>query len=71
MEGNVQQKIKCLFNTTVICGHSSKRKGQNFNVVATDTLHADALQISLKTAHATEKIDGTCCYVCEFKGNFM
>lgn len=65
--GNVQKKIKCLFQTSVVDSTSSKRPGQNYSVLATDSLQSDAIAY-VGTAHASEKIDGTCCFVHEYQG---
>ncbi|XP_053572902.1 uncharacterized protein C12orf29 homolog isoform X2 [Bombina bombina] len=40
----------------------------NFKVVATETLNPIALNASIQSALATEKVDGTCCYVTTHKG---
>ncbi|KAM4748306.1 RNA ligase 1 [Rhinophrynus dorsalis] len=64
----VQQKIPCVFVTRVKDEPSSKREHQVFNVVATETLSPIALKADVQSALATEKVDGTCCYVTSHKG---
>ncbi|KAG7222866.1 hypothetical protein INR49_028106 [Caranx melampygus] len=66
--GSVQQKIPCVFVTEVKEEQSRKRAGQPFQVVATDTVNPIALEASVDCALATEKLDGTCCYVTVYKG---
>lgn len=66
--GSVQQKIPCVFVTEVKEEQSRKRAGQQFQVVATDTVNPVALEASVDCALATEKLDGTCCYVTVYKG---
>lgn len=39
-----------------------------FQVVATDTVNPVALEANIHRAAATEKLDGTCCYVTVHKG---
>lgn len=41
---------------------------QQFQVVATETLNPSALESDIHCATATEKIDGTCCYVTKYRG---
>lgn len=41
---------------------------QQFQVVATETLNPAALESDVHCAAATEKIDGTCCYVTTYRG---
>ena len=59
----VQSKVPCVFKTDVQSIESSKRSGQNYKVVASKLLSEDAISSNVITAYATEKIDGTCCYV--------
>ncbi|XP_059192097.1 RNA ligase 1 [Centropristis striata] len=66
--GSVQQKIPCVFLTEVKEEQSRKRDGQQFQVVATETVNPVALEANIDCALATEKIDGTCCYVTVYKG---
>ncbi|XP_018602938.2 RNA ligase 1 isoform X1 [Scleropages formosus] len=66
--GSVQQKIPCVFMTEVREEPSSKRRFQHFQVVASEELSPRALESRLESAVATEKLDGTCCYVSVFKG---
>lgn len=39
-----------------------------FKVLATETLSEKALDADVYNAVATEKVDGTCCYVTNYKG---
>lgn len=41
---------------------------QQFQVVATENLNPVAVEADVYRASATEKLDGTCCYVTGFKG---
>lgn len=41
---------------------------QQFQVDATETLNPLALEADIDCALATEKLDGTCCYVTDYKG---
>lgn len=41
---------------------------QQFQVVATENVNPVALQANIHSALATEKLDGTCCYVTVYKG---
>lgn len=41
---------------------------QQFQVVATENVNPAALGSDIHCAAATEKIDGTCCYVTTFNG---
>ncbi|KAM3926997.1 RNA ligase 1 [Leptodactylus fuscus] len=66
--GAVQQKIPCVFVTRVKDEPSSKREHQMFKVLATETLNPLALSAAIDSALATEKVDGTCCYVTTHKG---
>ncbi|NP_001187302.1 uncharacterized protein C12orf29 homolog [Ictalurus punctatus] len=66
--GSVQQKIPCVFLTEVKEEASRKRDGQNFQVVATDTVNPLAVESDIHRALATEKLDGTCCYVTLYRG---
>ena len=64
MKGSVQSKISCLFKTVMKEEPSSKRTGQLYRVVASETVLEDA---NLTGAIASEKIDGTCCYVGDYR----
>ncbi|XP_029379121.1 RNA ligase 1 isoform X2 [Echeneis naucrates] len=64
---SVQQKIPCVFLTEVKEEESRKRACQ-YQVVATEGLNPAALQADVDCALATEKLDGTCCYVTVYKG---
>ncbi|XP_029009953.1 uncharacterized protein C12orf29 homolog [Betta splendens] len=67
--GSVQQKIPCVFLTEVKEEKSRKREFQQFQVVATENLNPVALEADVYSAFATEKLDGTCCYVTDYKGH--
>ncbi|KAI5105533.1 hypothetical protein C0J45_5205 [Silurus meridionalis] len=67
--GAVQQKIPCVFLTEVKDEASRKRDGQNFQVVATETVNPVAVESDVYSAIATEKLDGTCCYVTAYRGD--
>lgn len=41
---------------------------QQFQVVATDTVNPVAVESDVYHALATEKVDGTCCYVTLYRG---
>uniref|UniRef100_A0AAQ6A1S5 RNA ligase 1 n=1 Tax=Amphiprion ocellaris TaxID=80972 RepID=A0AAQ6A1S5_AMPOC len=66
--GSVQQKIPCVFLTDVKEEQSRKRDCQAFQVVATENVNPVALDANIDCALATEKLDGTCCYVTVYKG---
>ncbi|XP_006633674.1 RNA ligase 1 [Lepisosteus oculatus] len=66
--GSVQQKIPCVFLTEVKNEPSRKRECQQFQVFATEHLNPKALASDVANAIATEKLDGTCCYVSSYKG---
>ncbi|KAK5866895.1 hypothetical protein PBY51_011432 [Eleginops maclovinus] len=66
--GSVQHKIPCVFLTEVKEEQSRKRDCQQFQVVATENVNPVALEANIHCAVATEKIDGTCCYVTLHKG---
>lgn len=65
--GTVQQKIPCAFATELRDEPSTKRPGQSYRVLATGELSAKALAADIHRAIATEKVDGTCCYVAKYK----
>ncbi|XP_039988959.1 uncharacterized protein C12orf29 homolog isoform X2 [Xiphias gladius] len=65
--GSVQQKIPCVFLTEVKDEQSRKRECQ-FQVVATENVNPVAAEANVDCALATEKLDGTCCYVTVYKG---
>lgn len=65
---SVQQKIPCVFLTKVKEEPSRKRDCQQFQVVATENVNPVALESNIDCALATEKLDGTCCYVTTYKG---
>ncbi|XP_046889737.1 uncharacterized protein C12orf29 homolog [Hypomesus transpacificus] len=66
--GSVQQKIPCVLMTEVKEEPSIKRESQQFRVLATKTVNPVALESNVECALATEKLDGTCCYVTVYKG---
>ncbi|XP_003967816.1 RNA ligase 1 [Takifugu rubripes] len=66
--GSVQQKIQCVFVTEVKEETSRKRDGQHYQVVATETVNPVALEANIDCSIATEKLDGTCCYITVFEG---
>ncbi|XP_067855407.1 RNA ligase 1 [Heptranchias perlo] len=65
--GSVQQKIPCAFATEVRDEPATKRANQSFRVLATGQLSLKALEADIHHAIATEKVDGTCCYVAKYK----
>lgn len=65
--GSVQQKISCIFETAVLDEQSNKREHQPFKVIATDTIKQAAVDSDIFNAQATEKLDGTCCYIAKFE----
>ncbi|XP_052825153.1 uncharacterized protein C12orf29 homolog [Octopus bimaculoides] len=64
---SVQSKLNCIFEIAVTNEPSSKHSNQLYMVSATDKLRPDAKGHNLETALLTEKVDGTCAYVAEFK----
>lgn len=44
---------------------------QQFQVVATEKVNPVALEANIGCAVATEKIDGTCCYVTVYNGEYQ
>ncbi|CAL1594755.1 unnamed protein product [Knipowitschia caucasica] len=66
--GSVQQKMPCVFTTDIKEEKSRKRDGQSYQVVATETLNSIAVDADVESALATEKVDGTCCYVSLLRG---
>ncbi|KAJ0029089.1 hypothetical protein NQD34_004086 [Periophthalmus magnuspinnatus] len=66
--GSVQHKVPCIFTTEVWEEPSRKRDCQPYQVVATETLNPVAIDADVESAIATEKVDGTCCYVSMFRG---
>ncbi|CAJ0922422.1 unnamed protein product [Ranitomeya imitator] len=69
--GSVQQKISCVFVTEVKDEPSAKREHQMYKVLATETLSPLAVSAAIDNALATEKVDGTCCYVTAHKGGYL
>ncbi|KAM6937007.1 RNA ligase 1 [Xenentodon cancila] len=66
--GSVQQKVPCVFLTAVKEEPSRKRGRQQFQVVATEVVNPAAVEANVDCAVATEKLDGTCCYVTLHQG---
>lgn len=66
--GNVQQKVSCIFETSVIDEPTSKRQFQGYKVIATDVIKNSALTSNVTQASVTEKLDGTCVYIAEYQG---
>ncbi|XP_008309389.1 RNA ligase 1 [Cynoglossus semilaevis] len=66
--GSVQHKVPCVFVTEVKEEQSRKRECQQFQVLASDRVNPVALEADVHNAVATEKLDGTCCYVTLYKG---
>ncbi|XP_041853739.1 uncharacterized protein C12orf29 homolog [Melanotaenia boesemani] len=66
--GSVQQKIPCVFLTDVREEQSRKRDCQQFQVIATENVNPLALEANIYCSLATEKLDGTCCYVSPYGG---
>nr|XP_023650973.1 uncharacterized protein C12orf29 homolog [Paramormyrops kingsleyae] len=64
----VQQKVPCVFLTEVKEEPSRKRHLQHFQVVATEKLNPRAEASHVHSSIATEKLDGTCCYVSSYQG---
>ncbi|XP_002130306.2 RNA ligase 1-like [Ciona intestinalis] len=67
----VQSKIECLFETEVQQLPSNKRFGQNYRVVATKVVSQSAIESDIGHSVATEKLDGTCCFVDSYQGKFV
>ncbi|XP_051886318.1 uncharacterized protein C12orf29 homolog isoform X2 [Pristis pectinata] len=65
--GTVQQKIPCAFATELRDEPATKRPNQSYRVLATGELSPKALAANIHRATATEKVDGTCCYVTTYK----
>nr|XP_034327602.1 uncharacterized protein C12orf29 homolog [Crassostrea gigas] len=66
--GKVQQKVSCVFETEILNEPSNKRQFQGYKVVASDVLKNTALLSDVTRSIATEKLDGTCVFIAEFKG---
>ena len=66
--GNVQSKIPCIFEQQILHESSTKRNNQAYKVVAGEELNQKATNYNINTAYPSEKIDGTCCHVKEYKG---
>ncbi|XP_043565815.1 uncharacterized protein C12orf29 homolog [Chiloscyllium plagiosum] len=65
--GSVQQKIPTAFSTAVKDEPATKRHNQSYRVLATGELSLKALEAGIHHAIATEKVDGSCCYVTKYK----
>ncbi|KAI8491146.1 hypothetical protein Bbelb_311870 [Branchiostoma belcheri] len=65
---SVQEKIPCVFRTAVLQRQSSKRQDQSYHVGALNQLTTQALEANVRKSVASEKVDGTCVYVQEFRG---
>ena len=68
---SVQNKIKCVFEINLTNERSSKRRDQNYQILATEKLSNEALVSSYQTAIVSEKIDGTCCYAALYEGRIL
>ncbi|XP_062914438.1 RNA ligase 1 isoform X2 [Mobula hypostoma] len=67
--GTVQQKIPCAFTTELREEPATKRPNQSYRVLANGELSLKALAANIHQGVATEKVDGTCCYVTNYKGS--
>ncbi|XP_072124246.1 RNA ligase 1 isoform X1 [Mobula birostris] len=67
--GTVQQKIPCAFTTELREEPATKRPNQSYRVLANGELSPKALAANIHQGVATEKVDGTCCYVTNYKGS--
>jgi len=67
----VQQKLPCIFKIAVTNAQSSKRSGQTYKVVATKAISPEVLTSKTTNACATEKLDGTCCYINNYEGQLI
>ncbi|XP_035678444.1 uncharacterized protein C12orf29 homolog [Branchiostoma floridae] len=65
---SVQEKIPCVFRTAVLQRQSSKRHDQSYHVGALNEVTTKALEANVRKAVASEKVDGTCVYIQEFRG---
>ncbi|XP_048404815.1 RNA ligase 1 isoform X2 [Stegostoma tigrinum] len=65
--GSVQQKVPTAFSTAVRDEPATKRHNQSYRVLATGELSLKALEADIHHAIATEKVDGSCCYVTKYK----
>lgn len=65
--GSVQSKIPCVFQSEILAEKTTKRSNQPYRVVASDVLRETAVNSEISTAHPSEKIDGTCCYVTHYR----
>ena len=60
--------MPCVFVTDVKAEPSAKWDHQPFKVLATETLSEKAFDADVYNAVATEKVDGTCCYITNYRG---
>jgi len=66
---HVKGKIKCVFQPKVIVSKSGKRNDQMYKVVASENLSTDFVRyVQEKNLVVSEKFDGTCCFIGEFRG---
>lgn len=66
---SVKGKIKCVYQSKVIAVKSGKRNDQMFKVVASEELSNNFLNhLKEDQLHASEKFDGTCCFIENFNG---
>lgn len=66
---SVKGKVKCVFQPKVIQSTSGKRNDQMYKVVASEKMSDDFVRyMNENNLHASEKLDGTCCYIGEFRG---
>ena len=59
----VQSKLECVLDTEIQFTESNKRPGQKYKVVASNDLNQNAKLSDVFATQASEKVDGTCCYV--------
>ena len=70
---SVKGKIKCIFQPRVVQSTSGKRNDQMYKVVASEQISPD-FECYMNNeeekcgVYASEKLDGTCCYIREFHG---
>ncbi|XP_060576456.1 RNA ligase 1-like [Ruditapes philippinarum] len=81
--GSVQQKVSCVYETTVLNEHPKPVKTVlkvwrfeyiyikvliHVQVVASERMKQKAIDNDIHTAIVTEKLDGTCVYIAQFEG---
>ncbi|XP_013420727.1 uncharacterized protein C12orf29 homolog [Lingula anatina] len=64
---SVQAKVPCIFKTIVIEEQSKKRSYQPYRVVASEELREDAVAAGVLDVLPSEKLDGTCVIVKQFR----